>query len=58
METKNFYDELRIKYQDEDRAKLIMQQLRTYQETKRQRKWWQKIGVPRSIKAKPKSWNE
>ncbi|MFD0677555.1 MULTISPECIES: hypothetical protein [unclassified Paenibacillus] len=58
MESKNFYDELRVKYQDEDRAKLLMQQLRTYQESKRQRKWWQKLDLRQNIKVKPKSWNE
>jgi CRISPR/Cas system-associated endonuclease Cas1 len=60
MESNQFYNELRVKYQTEDRAKLIMLQLKTYQEQKKQRKWWQKIGAMklRNIQVKPKSWDD
>ncbi|MEK8132341.1 hypothetical protein WMW72_31020 [Paenibacillus filicis] len=56
MDSNNFYDDLRVKFKDEDRAKLVMQQLYTYRENKLKRKWWQKITLSRKPKTKPKSW--
>jgi hypothetical protein len=55
MESPNSYDELRMKYKEEDRAKLLMQQLRTIQRSKRERKWWQ-LSFSRKKTVTPKSW--
>lgn len=57
MDPNNFYEEIRIKYQGEDRARLVMQQLRTYQENKQKRKWWQKLRILRKTKTQPKPWD-
>ncbi|WP_159882751.1 hypothetical protein [Paenibacillus puerhi] len=56
MESNNLFEDLRVKFKDEDRAKLVMQQLRTYQESKQRRKWWQKLTPSRRPRTKPKPW--
>ncbi|OXM87894.1 hypothetical protein CF651_01945 [Paenibacillus rigui] len=56
-ESHKFYEELRMKYQKEDRARLLMQQLRTFQEVKKHKKWWQKLPLTSKTKTKPISWD-
>ncbi|WP_176835376.1 MULTISPECIES: hypothetical protein [unclassified Paenibacillus] len=57
MKTEHMYEELRSKFKDEDRAKLVIQQLRTYQESKQKRRWWQKLALSRRPRTKPQSWD-
>ncbi|WP_187274323.1 hypothetical protein [Paenibacillus sp. N3.4] len=56
MQDHNIFERLRNKYADEDRAKLLMLQLRTLMEQKKKKKWYQKLKSP--IKTKPTSWLE
>lgn len=50
----NIFEQLRNKYADEDRAKLLMLQLRTIMEQKKKKKWYHKFTT--QTKTKPKSW--
>ena len=56
MQEPNIFEQLRDKYADEDRAKLVMLKLRTLMEQKKKKKWYQKWKT--SIKTNPKSWNK
>jgi|GEM_PF-6268693 len=47
-----FYEELKMRSQKEDRARLLMQQLIAGQETQRSKTWWQKLAVLNKRKAK------
>ncbi|MDD9270211.1 hypothetical protein ACFPES_24440 [Paenibacillus sp. GCM10023248] len=54
MQDPTIYERLRGKYADEDRAKLLMIQLKTLLEQKKKRKWYHKLRAP---KTQPTSWN-
>ncbi|WP_156389985.1 hypothetical protein [Paenibacillus sp. Root444D2] len=56
MQDHTIFERLRNKYADEDRAKLVMLQLRTLMEKKKKKKWYQKWKTP--TKTQPSSWNE
>lgn len=52
-----FYEELKMRYQKEDRARLLMQQLCAYQEIKRSKTWWQKLIALNKAKTIPAAWD-
>ncbi|BFT73143.1 MULTISPECIES: hypothetical protein [Paenibacillus] len=56
MQDPTIFEHLRDKYADEDRAKLVMLQLKTLLEQKKKKKWYQKLRLP--TKTQPSSWNE
>ncbi|GGA12975.1 hypothetical protein GCM10008018_67430 [Paenibacillus marchantiophytorum] len=56
MQDHTIFEQMRDKYADEDRAKLVMLQLRTLMEQKKKKKWYQKLKTP--TKTQPTSWNE
>jgi hypothetical protein len=56
MKNQNIFEELREKYADEDRAKLVMLQVRKLMAQKQAKKWYQKF-LPR-IKTEPKIWRD
>ncbi|WP_171635584.1 hypothetical protein [Paenibacillus plantarum] len=58
MKDQPVFENLRDKYADEDRAKLVMLQLRTLmgQKQKQKKKWYQKWKTP--TKTKPTTWND
>ncbi|MGG1554558.1 hypothetical protein [Paenibacillus ferrarius] len=56
MNDKPVFEHLRDKYADEDRAKLLMLQLRTLMEQKKKKKWYHKLKS--SPKTKPISWRD
>ncbi|PZE20787.1 hypothetical protein CBW46_011545 [Paenibacillus xerothermodurans] len=58
MESSDVFAESRRKYQGENRAKLVMQRLRAYQQLKQQRKWWQRLQPAPVAKTKPKAWTQ
>ncbi|MCY9658188.1 hypothetical protein P5G65_04520 [Paenibacillus chondroitinus] len=56
MQDPTIFEHLRDKYADEDRAKLVMLQLKALLEQKKKKKWYQKLRLP--TKTQPSSWNE
>lgn len=56
MKDQPVFENLRDKYADEDRAKLLMLQLRTLMGQKQKKKWYQKWKTP--TKTKPSTWND
>ncbi|WNR46600.1 hypothetical protein [Paenibacillus roseipurpureus] len=56
MKDQPVFENLRDKYADEDRAKLVMLQLRTLMGQKQKKKWYQKLN--KSTKTQPSSWSD
>jgi len=55
MDSEKFYEELKL-YRGEDRAKLLMQQVRCILNENQHQKWWQKISLFKKPKTEPKGW--
>lgn len=55
MTDSQLYNELKLKHQGEDRATLLMQQLKTYQEKKKNKKWYAKLFA--KTVTQPKGWS-
>ncbi|MNI20343.1 hypothetical protein D3C73_738190 [compost metagenome] len=56
MHKPNLFEELRDKYVHEDRAKLVMLQVRKLMDQKKKKKWYHSW-MPQP-KTKPKNWND
>ncbi|WP_282935560.1 hypothetical protein [Paenibacillus sp. RC67] len=56
MDSEKFYEELKL-YRGEDRAKLLMHQVKSILSTNQQQKWWQKFSLFNKPKTQPKGWD-